>query len=269
LTISYEVGFEQSIAKDYLIHVMGYYKDVSEQLSTKEIIAFESRHVVNTWGNNSYADIRGLEVKLEKRVGRWWYGFITMNYRIKSTGRSGLARIYEDPLLADKERESAGQQRGWPGFSVWGNLTFKTPDDWAPWAGTSAIFGGWRLNVLQNWSDGGKMLINPGATLKELHYADVIDYWNTDILLEKRFRVGSLRLSAYMQVYNLFDYKGMVNPWNWDKYIASLHFPWESGDQKGNDKVGQSDKKYMDIGYNTYSHFINPRDIFFGIKIQF
>jgi hypothetical protein len=210
-----------------------------------------------------------LELKFEKRVGRWWYGFVTLNYRIKSEGRSGLATIYEDPLLADRERESAGQQRGWPDFSVWGNVTFKTPDDWSPWAGTSAIFGGWRLNILQNWSDGGKMLINPGATLKELHYADRIDYWNTDILLEKRFRVGSLRLSAYMQVYNLFNYKGMVNPWNWDKYIASLHFPWETGDQKGSDKVGQSDKEYMDIGYNTYSQFINPRDIFFGIKIQF
>ncbi len=70
---------------------MGYYKDVSNQLSSQEIVSFDN-YVINTYANNSYADIRGLELKLEKRVGRWWYGYVSMEYLVKSTGYTGLAQ---------------------------------------------------------------------------------------------------------------------------------------------------------------------------------
>ena len=72
-----------------------------------------------------------------------------------------------------------------------------------------------------------------------------------------------------MQVKNLFNYKGFPNPLYWNKYVDSLHFPYETGDQKGTDKLGDSGKDYIDLGWNTWSQFVNPRDIFFGLRIQF
>ncbi|MDZ7262118.1 MAG: TonB-dependent receptor, partial [candidate division KSB1 bacterium] len=267
-TISYEIGLEQSVANDYLIHFMGYYKDVSNQLSQQNIVSMDAENDISTWANNSYADIRGLELKLEKRVGRWWYGWVSVEYMVKSTGYTGLRYIYEDRQKAKQQREQTNQVRGWPVPSVTANLTFKTPATFGPRILGINVLGDWQLNVLQEWSDGGKELLNPEALLSERHYVDVIDWWNTDIHLEKRLRLGATRLGLFMQVKNLFNFKGFPSPLYWNKYVDSLHFPWETGDQKGNDKLGEWKKDYIDLGWNTWAQFINPRDIFFGVRIQ-
>jgi len=100
-------------------------------------------------------------------------------------------------------------------------------------------------------------------------WVDNINFWNTDILLEKRIQLSNMRLGFFMQVKNLFDFKGYPNPLYWNRYVDSLHFPHETGAQKGNDKLGEHDKDYIDLGWNTWAHFVNPRDIFFGVRFQF
>lgn len=267
-TIAYEIGFEQRVYQDFMIHILGYYKDVDNQLSSQEIHPLDDISVVYTLNNNSYADIRGLQLRLEKRVGLWWYGFATLEYMVKSTGLTGFANIYEDPQLADLQRESPDQTRDDPVPSVTANMTFRTPREFGPDIFGHKFFGDWRMNVLFEWSDGGTTLLNPDAPLSEQHRVGVIDYSNTDMLLEKRFNVLSSRFGVYMQVRNLFNNKGFPNPFNWTRYVDSLHFPYEQGSQKGNDKLGDYDKDYIDLGWNTWSQFVNPRDIFFGVRIQ-
>jgi len=268
-TISYEIGIEQSIANDYLVHFMGYYKDVSNQLSQQTIVSLNGENEVQTWANNSYADIRGLEFRLEKRVGRWWYGWVSAEYMVKSTGYTGLRYIYEDRQKAKQQQENTNQDKGNPVPSVSANLTFKTPVNYGPQVMGHYILGDWRFNILQEWSDGGKELLNPDALLSEQHYAEVIDSYNTDILLEKRIQVRQTRIGLFIQVKNLFNYKGFPNPLYWNKYVDSLHFPWEKGAQKGNDKLGDWDKDYIDLGWNDWAHFVNPRDIYIGLRFQF
>lgn len=267
-TIAYEIGFEQRVYQDFMIHVLGYYKDVDSQLSSQEIHPLDDISVVYTLNNNSYADIRGLQLRLEKRVGRWWYGFANLEYMVKSTGLTGLANIYEDPQLADLQRESATQIRDDPIPSVTANMTFRTPREFGPDLFGQKLLGDWRMNVLFEWSGGGTTLLNPDAPLSEQHRVGVIDYTNTNLLVEKRFNVLSSRFGVYMQVRNLFNNKGFPNPFNWTRYVDSLHFPYEQGSQKGNDKLGDYDKDYIDMGWNTWSQFVNPRDIFFGVRIQ-
>ncbi|MCF7805467.1 MAG: TonB-dependent receptor [Candidatus Marinimicrobia bacterium] len=267
-TVSYEIGFEQSVANDFLIHFMGYYKDVSDQLTRQTIVPFDNESVVTTWANNSYADIRGLEFKIERRVGRFWYGWVQLDYSIRSTGRTGYRYLYEDRQLSEQQSEQPLQTRNWPVPSVFSNMTFRTPQDFGPSLVGIKFLGNWQLNILQEWSDGGKQNLTPQSAPSEQHWADVIDYWNTDIRVEKRFQFNRTRFSVYMQVKNLFNYKGFPNPLYWNRYVDSLHFPWETGDQKGNDKLGDYKQDYIDLGWNTWSQFVNPRDIFFGIRIQ-
>ncbi|MGH7497181.1 MAG: carboxypeptidase-like regulatory domain-containing protein [bacterium] len=268
-TIAYEVGLEQGIGKDFLMRLTGYYKDVSDQLSPQNIVSIDSENDVATYSNNSYADIRGLELKMEKRFGRWWQGWASLEYLSRSEGLTGFRYIYEDRQLANRQRESATQikQKGVP--SVTANLTFKTPADFGPRVAGLNLLGDWRFNLLQAWSDGGEALLNSDAPLKEQIYVDVIDYANTDILLEKRFQFGALnRLGLYLQVNNLFDNKGFPNPFNYNQYIDSLHFPHEQGTQQGNDKLGEHDKPYIELGWNTWSQFVNPREYFFGLRFE-
>ncbi|MCB0287305.1 MAG: TonB-dependent receptor, partial [Calditrichaeota bacterium] len=261
-TIAYEIGYEQSITGNFLVHVLGYYKDVENQITQQEIIPLDNANNVTTYSNNSYADIRGLQLRLEKRTGRFWYGFASVEYLVKSTGLTGFATIYEDPQLADLQRENATQFRDDPVPVVTSNLTFRTPLDYG------TFFGDWRLNLLMEWSDGGTTLLNPDAPLSEQHRVGVIDYHNMDLLLEKRFKMFSTRMGFYMQIRNLTNFKGFPNPLNYTRYEDSLHFPHEQGEQKGNDKLGDYKQDYIDLGWNTWSHFVNPRDIFFGLRVQ-
>ncbi len=268
-TVAYELGVEISFLRSLLFRFMGYYKDVANQLSQQDIVTLNGESTVSTWANNSYADIRGLEMRLEKRQGMWWYGWASLEYMVKSTGFTGLRYIYEDRQLADQQRENTNQQRGYPVPSVMVNLNFKTPADFGPTFLGVRPLADWRLNILQDWSDGGKELLNPTALLSEQHWADYIDYWNTDLMVEKRFDVKKNRIGFFVQVRNLFNYKGVPNPQYWNQYVDSLHFPWEKGEQKGNDKLGDYKKDYIDLGWHTWSQFINPRDVYFGIRIQF
>ena len=59
------------------------------------------------------------------------------------------------------------------------------------------------------------------------------------------------------------------NPRNWNQYVSSLKFPHEQGELKGNDKLGEWDKDYIELGWNNWAHFVNPRDIFFGVRFNF
>ncbi len=89
------------------------------------------------------------------------------------------------------------------------------------------------------------MLINPEARLNDQHYVGVIDFFNTDIMLEKALKVANSRFSVYMQVKNLFNYKGQPEPLHYNQYIDSLRFPHETGDQKGDDKIGDHEQDYI------------------------
>ena len=268
-TIAYELGVEVGFAESYLLRFIGFYKDVSDELTSQRIISFDEANNVETSANNIYRDIRGFELRLEKRYGTWFYGWLQAEYLVQSYGLTGRATIYENTQLTELQANDARQIKE-PGVpSIRAFITLQTPPDWGPTLLDHHYLGGWRLNWLQEWSDGGQSLLNESAPLTQQIWVDVIDSKNTDILLEKRFSLQSGWVSIYMQVKNLFSDKGFPNPRNWNKYVSSLKFPHEQGTQKGDDKLGDYDKDYIDLGWNDWAQFVNPRDIFFGLRFNF
>ncbi len=267
-TISYETGFEVAMSDVYVLSFTGYYKDVQNQLSQTNIVSWDQDNNIQTFENNSYADIRGIEGRLQKVVGNWFQGWMSLEYSTRSTGFTGYRYFFEDPLLARSQRESINQQRQDPTPSVSANLTFMTPITFGPrFAGNHPI-GGWRLNINQSWSDGGKFLTNPDARVGQRRYVDQIDWYNTDLQLSKNFRVGSSVVGFFAQVTNFTNYRGFPNPQNFIQYRESLRFPWYQGERKGNDKWGDWDKEHIKLGYHTWNQFINPRHYTFGLRMQ-
>jgi hypothetical protein len=273
-TIAYELGFEVGFAESYLLRFTGFYKDVSDELSSQSIISFDDANNIQTDANTQYRDIRGFELRLEKRYGRWFYGWIQAEYLVTSVGLTGYGTIYEDPQKSELQANDARQIHypGTPSLNAF--ITLQTPRDWGPTFVDHHILGGWRLNWLQTWSEGGQELLNSDAPLDQQIWVDVINSHNTDILLEKIIDVTGVRFSLYMQVKNLFNWKGFPNPRNYNQYVSSLKFPHEQGDNYGNDKIGEwgkTDKngeEYIELGWNDWAHFINPRRVFFGVRIN-
>ena len=54
-----------------------------------------------------------------------------------------------------------------------------------------------------------------------------------------------------------------------DRYKESLHFPFKSEEQHGNDKLGDWDKDYIDIGWFKAPLFLNPRRVLLGVRVKF
>ncbi len=266
-TISYELGFEVGVTDNLLVTFSGYYKDVQNQLSLKNIVSWDGDNNVQTFDNNSYADIRGIEMRLQKSAGRWFQGWGSIEYSTRSIGFTGFRYIYEDPLRARDQRETINQQREEPVPSVSANLTFSSPGDFGPKILGFRPLGGWRLNINQSWSDGGRYLTNPEARVGQRRYVDAIDWYNTDAQLSRSFKLGRNTIGAYVQVTNLTNYRGFPNPQNYIRYTESLRFPWYQGERQGNDRWGEWDKDHIDLGYHTWSQFVNPRQFSLGLRM--
>ena len=304
-TIAYELGYEQSILDMFLIKVAGYYKDISNQPGW--IYYQDIKSQVQYWqmANNSYADIRGLEMTLYKRTGRWITGFINYTYDVRSSGYFGLLRYYQDPNQQRAYlRQNPYQSKPHPMPYARTNLDLHTPVNWGPlWLGMYPL-SEWNLSILADWHTGSYETWNPRSipgVVDDVHWKN---WTNVDMRISKMVHLTRMiDVQLYMDITNVFNYKDMSEAGFSDSYdrlayLESLHFSWETGDEKGNDRAGEyrpvgvkydplepnpdndpamakrnekrkKDKSYIDMPNITSFTFLNPRNVIFGIKFNF
>jgi len=135
------------------------------------------------------------------------------------------------------------------------------------------------------------------------------DYWNVNMRLSKNFRIAHANIQFFIDVSNLFDVKyfsyqlGFSDGQDWYDYMKSLHLPADvAGDENnpkygytnypGNDRPGDyrtvpyeaydpndpdpahkqrvlDTKAYIDMPNQPWLAFLNPRNIFYGIRIGY
>ncbi len=302
-TIAYEVGYEHSLFNTYLIRIAGYYKDISNQPGW---IYYEGLKNISYYkaANNNYADIRGLEFTFIKRYGRWFSGFINYTYDVRTSGYFGLLAYYEDPK---RQREYLKQnpvmQRRHPLPFARANLDFHTPANFGSKIGSLYPFADWRLNILANYRTGSYYTYNPYQKPGVSDDTQWRDYYNVDLKISKTMKLNRFQLTLYVDIKNLFNlkymsYAGFSDRYDWLDYLESLNFPWETGDEKGNDRIGdyrppgvaydplepnpnndpeisarnaerKKKKSYIDMPNFKSLTFLNPRAYYFGITIRF
>jgi len=304
-TVAYELGYEHSIADMFLIKLAGYYKDVTDQPGWIYFQDLTGDVQYNTAANNNYADIRGFEVTLTKRTGPWVTGFLNYTYDVRSTGYFGLREIYQDP---NRQRlyleQNPYQERVHPRPFARLNLSFYTPEAYGPDWGIIYPLDNWNFNFLGIWRAGKYETYNPHAVPGIVDNVQWKDFYNVDLRISKLFDIGEIGVQLYLDILNVFNFKHMdyagfsSNRDDYLPYLESLNFSWESGDEKGDDKIG--DYRPNDVYYdplepnpdndpeitarndvrkenNTYIDnpdiqaltFLNPRRYIFGIKINF
>jgi hypothetical protein len=127
--------------------------------------------------------------------------------------------------------------------------------------------------------------------------------------VSKNFRVARANIQFFMDVSNLFNFKrwsyklGFANNEDYEDYMKSLHLPADiAGDEAnpkfgytnypGNDRPGDyrtvpyepydpndpdpahkqyvlDNKTYIDMPNQEYLAFLNPRNIFYGIRLSY
>lgn len=305
-TIAYEVGYSHNLFDQYLLNIVGYYKDISNQIGWVTFTNMNNSVVYSKTDNNFYEDIRGAELTIDKRKGKWITGFINYTYMIGTHGYFGLLRYYEDPNeQRDYESRNIYQERPEPRPYLRANVVFKTPPDFGPAFVFLKPLADWNVSLLFNWKAGAYATYNPDNILGVgvINNIQWVDTYFLNLRVSKMIGLKRVKLQLYADVENLLNtkflsYTGFSDYYDYLDYVESLRHPWKDAIYKGKDRIGiyrdwdveydplvanpDNDpviaaenqrrietKSYIDMPNIRSLTFLNPRMIHFGIRISF
>lgn len=306
-TISYELGYEQNVYNMLRLNLAAYYKDISNQPGWVMYQNIGSSVNYYQATNNNYGDVMGFEATLQKVTGGWIRGFINYTYDVASNGFFGEMEYFQDINLENEYLlKNPQQDKPVPQPYANADLSFVTPDNFGPSMNGIRPLGGWSLSLLGAWQAGSYFTYNPAGIPGLTNNVQWVDYYNVDMRLAKAFRgfpIKGADFQLYVDINNVFDFKflnyaGFVDSYDWEAYLGSLRFPFESGIQKGNDRVGDyrpagvaydplqpnpnndpaitvannrriATKSYIHMPEDQSMTFLNPRLFSFGIRINF
>ncbi len=293
-TISYEVGFESSIANQFLARVTGYYKDNDNEFAKVRYANYDRSVDYYTYENLEYSDTRGFEVEFRKSSGRFFTGWVLYDYKVTAKGQSGREEHYAYAVDNAKMGEFDAEQTDPLPQPVWTiQGTFKTPLDWG------AFLGGYNLALVYSWKAGGYYTYNPfGTDLEDLRRQGFVlennIQWeadkNLDLSLSKIISVGGISATLFMDIHNVFDWhelndRGFHGDGDKSSYLASLHLemyndaPYtrniyldgpaegEAPDHPG--ELSSPEKPYIDDPNRDFLMYLDPRYVQFGIRFSF
>lgn len=332
-TVAYELGYSHNIYDQYLLNLSAYYKDVTNQAGWIYYQNINNSVQYLKAANNNYADIRGFEVTIDKRLGTWLTGFINYTYMVQTSGFFGITSNFQDPKLQSEFLISNPQQsRPSPKPYMRVNLDFHTPDKWSRKVFGIIPAGGWNVNILGGWEAGAFSTYNPMRRIGVVNNVQWKDTYNINVRFSKYAKLRNYNVQFFVDVSNFLNSRFLSSAGfssNFDNiaYLESLHFSWEEGIEKGSDRLGEfreegvefvpmliiqsldevldpsqrplyydvstdkymqytdtgwierdmgwvekevlDTKAYIDMPNFTYFTFLNPRQISFGLKINF
>lgn len=253
-TVSYELGFDQSLFDIYLLQIAAFYNDISDQQSYTFYTSDKKGIAYYAANNNSYSDIRGVELTLRKNSGDWVRGFINYTYQVTTAGLFGQVTVDDNPAqqIIDDDNQKTPlyglqRQKGVPQPRANASITFLTPKDFGPKVIGFRPFTDWTLNLLGTWKAGQWLTYNPQNASNVLNNVQVTDYYNINLRLNKTFTFNHFTITLFMETKNLLNTKRLSGESFYDfndymAYMGSLHLPaspaYNTTNIPGNDRAG-------------------------------
>lgn len=286
-TVSYELGLERNIANMFLLSLVGYYKDVSEQTGEVQYIGINELVDYTTVDNNHYADQRGFELSLEKRFGRWLTGWINYNYLVETSGLFGFSEYYQNPQDQDRMVDPYLERPLARPFAR-ANINFLTPVEFGPRIAGAKPLADWRLGWLVTWRAGDWISWDPVDPTSDeveenlLQNLQTKGEWDVNLRLSKTIRAGRTNLTIFADIVNVFNIRHLnmdsfADQSDYRDYMYSLKLPmyddpdygdWESGEDKVGD-INSDEKDYINMPDLDHLWHLNPQHIWFGIQFGF
>ena len=237
-TVSYEIGYEQSLFNQYLIRLGGFYKDVSQQSRAVRYRNLDGQVDYRIELPLNYEDIRGLEVTLSKNRGELFRGFVNFTYLATKGGNFGYSEQFQNPVQ-QRNFERAFRNYGFAPVAepfARFNFEFLVPDDFGPKVAGITPLGDWRISFLGDWRAGKTDTYVGGQGADVQGIRDNVrwkDYYNLDLRFSKNFStiVGEAQffadVSNVLNLRRLSRYGAWGENFNYERYMASLHLPEE------------------------------------------
>jgi len=179
-----------------------------------------------------------------------------------------------------------------------------TPQNFGPLFLGIQPLADWRLNILAVWRSGYHFTWTGGGSIPGIeNNVQWKDYYNIDLKFSRNFKIGKANVQFFVDISNVFNFKymtnyGFVDSPDYLAYMKSLHLPAKVGDElgygniPGNDRPGDyrtvpyeaydpddpdearkkrilDTKAYIDMPNQQFFTFLDPRDIFWGMRISF
>ncbi len=286
-TIQYELGLSRLFSNrlyagllglreepQYLLTVAGYYKDIVKEVGrTGYYISYTD--VRNTWENKAYAQIRGVEIRFEKRVGRYFMGWLHGDWSLRDYGSVGYAK--QDEFGLQMLREDAYQQTSIaePSWSIM--LELHTPRDFSAFGLPASVSEAWYMRYSMGYRQGQQATYNPNNESPppafNVRHRDSL---GAGLSFGKGFSFGGVFGEVTMSISNLWGRKtlngGSMTGNEWRNYMRSLHFPIDDGaieTDPGNDRIGDV-PEYAEIAtHDGWANFTGPRSVSFSAILSF
>ena len=304
-TVAYELGFEQNLFDEFLLRLAGYYKDVTDQSRLVNYISRDNTVNYYRTEPNNYQDVRGVEITLTKNRGNWIQGFLNYTYDVSTSGNFRYGTYYQNASLQrtyESETQDTYQEKPLPQPYANANIDIFTPQDFGPQLGNFYPLADFRFSFVVNWESGYFLTWVGGGSIPGIeNNVQWADYWNTSLRISKTFDLMGVDLQIFADISNLFNYKymtqyGFVDNNDYLAYMKSLHLPSDVFEDRfgyinvpGDDRPGDyrtgpyipwddnasdsqkeewtKNKSYIDMPNQEYFTFLNPRDIFWGLKL--
>ncbi len=282
LSVNYEVGIQQNLWDTHQLDIVTYYNDLKDQISTIWIKSatgsqnkegdFKSSYL--SYVNNGYGNSRGIEITLRNRNSRTWLYYLS--YTLSQTTIGYHGQYLESESMTEEQRQKY----------TYSASDFLAPEDRTHRFNASLTYvvqedGGLEVMGLRPFSNLSLSVIYRVAGGLSYFYSPAFQYEfrvesnrrypleaQTDLRIEKEFKIDRYGIKMGVRVKNLFDNKHFTpisNSEELERWVQrGVTYMDPDYDYQGN-PVYRKENLYN--YFQTYKNI--PRQIFFTLGLTF
>jgi outer membrane receptor protein involved in Fe transport len=194
-TVTYELGLQQQLLPDLSFNITGFYKDVRDLLAQQQI-RISGDETYYKYVNKDYSNVKGLTFSLTKRRGPGDLLSATLDYTFQvSEGNETDANAFFVDLSSGRQSEKVPVYLDWDqSHTLNATVSVGEPNDWnVTLVGRIATGLPYTPQILTQ-----TVYLVTNSARKPAQA-------RVDLMADKTFVMGPLRLTAFLKVYNLFD----------------------------------------------------------------
>jgi len=200
-TTQYEIGLQQQLTDNMGIDVTMFYRDIRDWVGTSPIIkTFRPTVGYSVYENKDYSNVRGVTLKLEKRMSNNFTFRTTYSFQIAEGTYSNPDDAF-NAIRAEQEPRLALIPLDWDqNHTLNGQFMYR--------------YNGWMASVIGKYWTGRPYTPSfaKGARVGDTAYNGLVEnsarrptVSSLDFYFMKEFQMGGLELSAFVYFYNLLD----------------------------------------------------------------
>jgi len=258
-TVSYEIGWQQQFAENLAMNATAFFKDVRDLLALQKIRVSSSETYLK-YVNQDYGNIKGFTISLTKRrTAADWLG-ATLDYTYQVAEGND---VNSDAFFLDI---SSGRQAE------------KVPV-FLDWDQTHTLNGSINIGKMNSWNVtlvgklGTGLPYTPSLMDQQYYLKTNSDRKPTrltvDMLADKTFALGSIDLTIFLRIYNLFDAKN-------ERYVYNdtgrANYSLEQKRFGGpTDELAQRIPGIQPTSeyFNRPNYYYPPREVRIGVSLDF